>query len=253
MTSWSRYIDEHGTPRQHGEIGYQPLGNHAHGLLEENNYAGDAAAVIRRRLFDLGHRYSEELTSFEDWHLYRRTRPRRTPRNDHPPNASCATASTPNKCKPASRSPTAPASKKRSTPTSTKMGRAGPPRRCRRSPTETMRVAFVSRELYPLRLGGIGQFVSAAASLLAEVAEVTVLTSSNVEPVYRSLLAEGDSRLPPAGVRVEFVEEPSEEEALGWSCLMHCYSARVLERLRELYPDGGPELIEFPDFLGEGL
>jgi glycogen synthase len=116
-----------------------------------------------------------------------------------------------------------------------------------------VRVALVSRELYPLRPGGIGQFVSAAASLLAEVAEVTVLTSSNVEPVYRSLRAEGDSRLPPAGVRVEFVEEPSEEEALGWSCLMHCYSARVLERLRELYPDGGPELIEFPDFLGEGF
>ena len=33
--------------------------------------AGDAAAVIRRRIFDAGFRYSEELTSFEDWHLYR--------------------------------------------------------------------------------------------------------------------------------------------------------------------------------------
>ena len=80
-----------------------------------------------------------------------------------------------------------------------------------------------------------------------------MLTGSAGQADYRRLVRERDSRLPPAGVRVEFVEEPSEEEALGWSCLMHCYSARVLERLRELYPDGGPELIEFPDFLGEGF
>ena len=33
---------------------------------------------------------------------------------------------------------------------------------------------------------------------------------------------------------------------------MHLYSARAWERLRELYPEGGPDLIEFGDFLGEG-
>ncbi len=26
---------------------------------------------MRRRIFDAGFRYSEELTSFEDWHFYR--------------------------------------------------------------------------------------------------------------------------------------------------------------------------------------
>ena len=35
--------------------------------------------------------------------------------------------------------------------------------------------------------------------------------------------------------------------------LMHAYSARVYEKLRELYPKRGPDLIEFADYLGEGL
>ena len=35
--------------------------------------------------------------------------------------------------------------------------------------------------------------------------------------------------------------------------MLHCYGARVYARLRELYPDRGPELIEFPDYLGEGF
>jgi hypothetical protein len=43
-------------------------------LVDQDNVAGDAAAVIPRRIFDLGFRYSEELTSFEDWHLYRELR-----------------------------------------------------------------------------------------------------------------------------------------------------------------------------------
>ena len=70
VTSWSRYIDKRGEPRGGPNLGYEPLGNHA-ALNSEQNVAGDAAAVIRRRIFDAGFRYSEELTSFEDWHLYR--------------------------------------------------------------------------------------------------------------------------------------------------------------------------------------
>ncbi len=34
---------------------------------------------------------------------------------------------------------------------------------------------------------------------------------------------------------------------------MRCHAARVYDRLKELYPDGGPDLIEFPDYLGEGF
>ncbi len=116
-----------------------------------------------------------------------------------------------------------------------------------------MRVAFASREIYPLGGGGIGQFVAAAASLLSGVAEVTVLTTSLLQETYERLRAAGDPRLPGHGVRIVFVPEPSLEEASAWTHVMHCYGARVLERLRELYPDGGPDLIEFPDFLGEAF
>jgi glycogen synthase len=101
--------------------------------------------------------------------------------------------------------------------------------------------------------GGAGQFVAAAARLLSTVAEVTILTTSLFQETYERLRSEHDLRLPGEDVRVEFVPEPSVEEAEAWSHVMHCYGARVYERLRELYPDGGPELIEFPDFLGEAF
>jgi len=68
-TSWSRYVDDSGAPLPGPELGYEPLGNQA-ALAARENVAGDAAALIRRRIFDAGFRYSEELTSFEDWHLY---------------------------------------------------------------------------------------------------------------------------------------------------------------------------------------
>ncbi len=116
-----------------------------------------------------------------------------------------------------------------------------------------MRVALVSREVYPLGGGGIGQYVSAAARLLSSVAEVTVLTTSVFQERYEELRAAGDPRLPPGGVRVAFVEEPSVQDAVAWRHVMHCYAARAYQRLQELYPDGGPDLIEFPDFLGEAF
>jgi glycosyltransferase involved in cell wall biosynthesis len=116
-----------------------------------------------------------------------------------------------------------------------------------------VRVALASREVYPLGGGGIGQFVAGAARLLASVAEVTVLTTSVFEETYAELRAKQDPRLPPDNVRVVFVPEPTVEEASAWTHVMHCYGARVYERLRELYPDGGPDLIEFPDFLGEAF
>lgn len=116
-----------------------------------------------------------------------------------------------------------------------------------------MRVALASREVYPLGGGGIGQFVTAAATLLSGIAEVTILTTSVFQEEYERLRAAGDSRLPPEYVRIVFVPEPTVQEAAAWTHVMHCYGARVLECLRELYPDRGPDLIEFPDFLGEAF
>ncbi|MCW3039963.1 MAG: glycosyl transferase group 1, partial [Solirubrobacterales bacterium] len=69
VTSWSRYVDEAGTPFPPPAEGYRPVGNWS-ALVEERNVAGDGTAVIRRSVFDR-HRFSEGLTSFEDWALYR--------------------------------------------------------------------------------------------------------------------------------------------------------------------------------------
>jgi glycosyltransferase involved in cell wall biosynthesis len=117
----------------------------------------------------------------------------------------------------------------------------------------TVRVALVSREVYPLTGGGIGAFVAAAAGLLSTIAEVTIVTSTTFQSRYEQLRIARDPRLPPSSVRVAFVPEPTVEEGGGWYDVVQCYGSRVLERLRELYPDGGPEVIEFPDYLGEGF
>lgn len=69
VTSWSRYVDESGTPFPPPAEGYRPVGNWS-SLVEERNVAGDGTAVVRRSVFDR-HRFSEDLTSFEDWALYR--------------------------------------------------------------------------------------------------------------------------------------------------------------------------------------
>ncbi len=116
-----------------------------------------------------------------------------------------------------------------------------------------MRIALVSRELYPLGGGGIGQFVASAANLLSRVAEVTVLTSELGQAEYDRLHAAGDPRLPSESVRVAFVPEPDAATATAALHRMQVYSANAYARLKELYPDGGPELIEFPDYLGEGF
>jgi hypothetical protein len=72
-TTWTRWVDEDGRPLGDGQLGHQPLGNWTR-LVERNNWAGTASALIRREVFDRGLAYSVELTSYEDWLLYRRMR-----------------------------------------------------------------------------------------------------------------------------------------------------------------------------------
>ena len=115
-----------------------------------------------------------------------------------------------------------------------------------------MRIALVSRELYPITSGGIGVAVAGIAAALSEIGEVVVLTGSGAEQEYRRLQAAGRVPLPPS-VRVEFVREEPGGECGSFYNYVHLYSARVLDRLRELYADRGPDVIEFSDFLGEGL
>ena len=113
------------------------------------------------------------------------------------------------------------------------------------------RIAFVSKELYPFESAGLGNYVLFTAAALADVAEVTVVTTDAHEEAYHRLTAAGDPRLP-EGVRFEFVREPRGSDADYWYHARHLWSARAYEALGRIYPDGGPHLVEFPDYLGEG-
>ena len=116
-----------------------------------------------------------------------------------------------------------------------------------------MRIALVSREVYPYVGGGIAPIVTAAARALSSVAEVTVLTSAVHRAEHERLSAAGDSRLVPDAIRMVWVEEPSPSEVPSYFSYMHAYSAAVDRAFRAAYPDEGPDLVEFPDYLGEGF
>jgi glycogen(starch) synthase len=70
VSTWTRYVDQDGIELNPSDQGYQPLGNMS-GLVRDMNVAGVATAVIRRHVFELGFAYSHDLTSYEDWSLYR--------------------------------------------------------------------------------------------------------------------------------------------------------------------------------------
>jgi glycosyltransferase involved in cell wall biosynthesis len=116
-----------------------------------------------------------------------------------------------------------------------------------------MRVAFVAREFYPFIGGGIAPIVAAAARQLSDAAEVTVVTSASHREEYERLRAQGDPRLPPASVRMVFVEEPDSQDWGAFMSYMHSYSARVDRALRDAFPGRGPDIVEFCDYLGEGF
>jgi hypothetical protein len=69
VTTWVRYMEPDGTPMDDEGGGYMPLGNWSR-LIERNNVGGTCSAVLRRRIFELGFRWSPDLTSYEDWLFY---------------------------------------------------------------------------------------------------------------------------------------------------------------------------------------
>jgi glycosyltransferase involved in cell wall biosynthesis len=121
--------------------------------------------------------------------------------------------------------------------------------------TERPQVALVSREVYPFTGGGIAPMVAATAALLSEVADVKIITTHFHREEYTRLRAEDPEheRLPPPSVEFVFVEEPGPDDLGGYLSHMHGWSARVFEALCEIYPDGGPDIVEFPDYLAEGF
>jgi glycogen synthase len=115
-----------------------------------------------------------------------------------------------------------------------------------------VRVALVSREVHPfVRGGGLGRYVAATAETLAPLGEVTVFTSTTHEPLYHMLIGEHSPELP-AGVRFVFVEEPEPDEIGSFLHHLHAWGGRVLEALKREYGSEGPDIVEFPDYLGEG-
>jgi glycogen(starch) synthase len=111
-------------------------------------------------------------------------------------------------------------------------------------------IAFASHELWPFVAGGgIGRSVWAAATLLRDHADVTVITSAGSEPAFRALPADDPRALP--GVRVQFAADPAGDLAPLRS-FHQAWSLELLEALRRAYPEGGPDLVEFNDYWGEG-
>jgi glycogen synthase len=115
-----------------------------------------------------------------------------------------------------------------------------------------MKVALVSRELYPFRGAGIGEYINACARLLGRDADVTVFTTSTHKESYYRLRAAGDPRVLPDHINVVFVQEVEGAERGHYYTDLHLYSARVLDALRDYYGRRGPDMVEFSDYLGEG-
>jgi glycosyltransferase involved in cell wall biosynthesis len=114
-------------------------------------------------------------------------------------------------------------------------------------------IAFATRELWPFVTGGgIGRVLHSTTALLAPEAEVTVITREAFRDDYDRMCSSGDPRLPHPDVRFEFIRDPEGFELGPFSSFAHCWSALVYERLCDLYPDGGPDLVEFNDYMGEG-
>jgi glycosyltransferase involved in cell wall biosynthesis len=115
-------------------------------------------------------------------------------------------------------------------------------------------IVFGTRELWPFVTGGgIGRVLHGAIRLLAQEADVTVITREVYRDEYERLRAAGDPRLAHPDVRYEFIADPEGFELGPFSSFSHSWSARMYERLCELYPGGGPDLVEFGDYLGEGF
>lgn len=116
----------------------------------------------------------------------------------------------------------------------------------------SLRVALVSREVFPLGGGGIGEYIAACARLLSTWSEVTIFTTSSHRDRYEQLCNTLDVPPLPETVQIVFVPEAHPSEQGEFFSTSHLYSARVFDALRDHYGALGPDLAEFSDYLGEG-
>lgn len=69
VTTWVEFMEPDGSRVVDEDGGYVPFGNWSE-LIQRNNVGGVCTTLLRRRLFELGFRYSHDITSYEDWLLY---------------------------------------------------------------------------------------------------------------------------------------------------------------------------------------
>jgi glycogen synthase len=110
------------------------------------------------------------------------------------------------------------------------------------------RIALVSREVWPFHEGGgLGRSVRAFASALAPVVDLTLVLPDS----YRGKLPDDHPGLV-EGVRYLFVRDPQEPDLERFSSFYHAWSALVCDALRQLAQADGLDLVEFPEYTGEG-
>ncbi len=97
----------------------------------------------------------------------------------------------------------------------------------------------------PNQSGATAHSPRALAALLSQRHEVTLIHSGWGEE--RPVLA------PMTGIREVYADLPEELEPLKFACEDHRHSAAAMAAIRRLYADGGPDLIEVPDFRAHGL
>lgn len=115
------------------------------------------------------------------------------------------------------------------------------------------RIALASRELYPFVGGGIAPIHTATVGALRDVARVTVVTSSAhrekleaLDPGCRARLFEE--------IELVFADEPTGPAGgAGFLSWMHAWSAALCAAITDRFRGQPPDLIEFPDYLGEGF
>ncbi len=106
-----------------------------------------------------------------------------------------------------------------------------------------MRVCLIAPA--PNETGATAHSLRALATLLSQRHEVTLVHSGWGEERPEPALG--------ATFREVFAELPEELTSLKFACEDHRHSGAVMETIRSLYKDGGPDYIEAPDFRAHGL
>lgn len=108
------------------------------------------------------------------------------------------------------------------------------------------RIALVSRLIDADTGGGLGAYVAAQAKVLAREHEVTVIADRALQPVAEAAFQDMPS------ITVLFADCDCEPGGHAFLSSVHYWSSCVLDVLRAHYGEHGPDLIEFPDYHGEG-